>query len=74
MSLFSKQQIFCNTCGKECFIAPSSMLGGGRTFTYRVCSMECLEEMRWREANSLINKEYVPWSHKDVETKDKNSP
>jgi hypothetical protein len=63
MSLYSKQQIFCNCCGKECFTElPGGMMGGGRTFVYLVCTVECLREMRRRETNSILGKEYISWS------------
>jgi len=73
MSLFSKQQIFCNCCGKECFTELPGGMMGGKFLGYLVCSIKCVREIKMREASSILGKEYIPWSHKDVETKDKNS-
>ncbi len=51
----SKQPIFCNACGrKEHRFLP------GMGSTYKVCSVPCVREMQWREALSLLNKEYYP--------------
>lgn len=58
--LFSKQKFFCNCCGKECFCTESGMLGGTRTMPWRICSTECMREIRWRETLSIMNKEYYP--------------
>jgi hypothetical protein len=55
MSLYSEQQIFCNACGKEMHrILP----GMGKT--YKVCTVECLREMQWREVLSIMGKPYRP--------------
>lgn len=55
MSLFSKQQIFCNACGKE---QHRELPGIGKD--YKTCSVRCLWEMQWRAVLSLMNKEYRP--------------
>ncbi len=49
----SKQKIFCNACGKEVF---RELPGMGRE--YKTCTIECLREMQWREACSLLGHEY----------------
>jgi hypothetical protein len=51
----SKQKIFCNACGGEMF---RELPGMGRE--YKVCTVECLREMQWREACSLLGHEYKP--------------
>lgn len=56
MSLFSKQQFFCNACGKEVFVTCQGMLGS----FWKVCSTDCLREVKWREVCSIMNKEYYP--------------
>ena len=60
MSRFSKQQYFCNICGKEMFVNCCEMLGGGRTVNWRVCSIKCIREAQWRETLSIMGKEYYP--------------
>lgn len=56
MSLFSKQKVFCNACGKELFIETPKMLGS----KFRVCSSICFSEMAWRDTLSILGKEYYP--------------
>ena len=62
---YSKQQLFCNACGKELFIELPHALGG-KFLGYRVYSSKCVREIRWREACSIMNKEYYqdPEPHK----------
>lgn len=57
--LYSKQKVFCNCCGKELFIELPAMMGGS-FLRFRVCSEKCIREMRWREALSILGKEYEP--------------
>lgn len=59
MSLYSKQKIFCNACGKEEF---RELPGMGRE--YKVCSIDCLRDMQYREINSILGKDYIPFSKK----------
>ena len=59
MSLFSKQKFFCNACGKEMFCTSPSVMGGS-FLGWRVCSSECIREIRWRETLSIMGLEYYP--------------
>ena len=54
MSLYSKQKIFCNICGKELLIEYPNVIGRN----CKVCSMDCLHEFKWRETLSIMNHEY----------------
>ncbi len=56
MPLFSKQKIFCNACGKECFSVPHAMMGRD----FKVCSIGCIREMQWRDTLSIMGTEYYP--------------
>ena len=56
MSLFSKQKLFCNICGKEVEEEYDKIIGRN----CKVCSTECLEEFRWRDTLSMLGKEYRP--------------
>ncbi len=63
MSLYSNQKVFCNICGKEIegkLCGSSSILGKN----CKVCSVECLEEYKWRDVLSLLGKEYRPRASK----------
>jgi hypothetical protein len=53
---YSKQKIFCNCCGKEMFIEIPKVYGRN----FRVCSIECVKEIQWRETLSICGKEYQP--------------
>lgn len=52
--MFSKQLIYCNCCGKEIHAELPKVMGK----EFKCCSMECFEEMKWREALSIMGKEY----------------
>lgn len=65
MSLYSKQKVFCNCCGKECFTELPGGMMGGKFLGYIVCSIECVREIRVREVYSMLGKEYEPWSKRD---------
>jgi hypothetical protein len=54
MSLWSKQFLFCNICGKEFEIEIPRSLGKN----CKVCTIECLEEYKWRETLSIMGKSY----------------
>lgn len=54
---YTRQQLFCNACGKEMFCVPFNAMGG-KFLGYRVCSSKCVREMRWRETLSIMGKEY----------------
>lgn len=59
MPLYSKQVFYCNCCGKEMLCdAPSVM--GSRFLGWRVCSPQCVREIRWKETLSILGKEYSP--------------
>lgn len=59
MSLFSKQQFFCNCCGKELLCEAGAVMGS-KFLGWRVCSPKCVREIRWRETLSIMGKEYYP--------------
>jgi hypothetical protein len=46
---YSKQKIFCNSCGKEMHMEYPRVYGGR---TFKVCSPECYDEISWRETLS----------------------
>jgi hypothetical protein len=52
--LYSKQKIFCNACGKE-FLEEFPRLIGNK---FKVCSIDCLHEIEWRDIHSNMGKEY----------------
>lgn len=53
---YSEQRWYCNACGsRQDSPTPSAM---GRH--WKVCSMECVREMNWRETLSIMNKPYYP--------------
>ena len=52
---YSKQKVFCNTCGKEMFVAIATT-----PFNGRFCSQECCNEFRWRETLSIMGEDYCP--------------
>jgi hypothetical protein len=54
---YSNQKWFCNCCGKEMFSALTNAIGG-KYLGYRVCSKECLKEIRWRDTLCIMNVEY----------------
>lgn len=54
---YSKQKIYCNCCGKEMQIEYSKLIGG-KFLGFRVCSPQCIEEIRWREVLSDMGIEY----------------
>lgn len=56
---YSKQKFFCNCCGKELFCACTDLMGGS-FLGWKVCSIECVREIRWRDTLSIMNKEYYP--------------
>lgn len=56
MSLYSKQKIFCNSCGKEMFEELPRVYGNH----FKVCDRKCAREMDWRETLSILGKEYYP--------------
>jgi hypothetical protein len=59
MAVWSKQKFYCNCCGKEMFCGANSVMGS--TFLgWKVCSTECVREIRWKETLSLMGKEYYP--------------
>lgn len=53
MSLFSKQKVFCNACGKEFETAFTEFDG-------QVCSRACDEELNWRRTLSAMGSVYYP--------------
>lgn len=56
---YSKQKFFCNCCGKEMFVPCMGMMGS-KFLGWKVCSTECVREIRWKETLSIMNKEYYP--------------
>jgi hypothetical protein len=61
MSLWSKQQFFCNACGKEFYEEYVRVFG----VEFKVCSVICMVEMEWRKTLSVMGKEYYPYLKKD---------
>lgn len=53
---YSKQKIFCNTCGKGMLIEFPKIFGA----TFKVCSSECFKEIKWRETLSNLGSAYKP--------------
>jgi len=64
--MFSKQRIFCNACGKEFSEIFSRVIGR----QFKVCSMECMDEIEWRDALSIMGEPYRPQN--TLEKKDGN--
>jgi hypothetical protein len=56
MSMYSKQVVYCNCCGRKLEIELPKMMGN----LFRCCSIECIQEMNWRETLSIMGKEYRP--------------
>ena len=44
----------CNACGRE--VPMRAALGN----KYKVCSLECVREMGWRDALMILRKPYTP--------------
>lgn len=53
MSLYSKQQFFCNNCGKGSLVEWAKMLGR----TFKVCSKNCLNEIDAKVCKSILGEE-----------------
>lgn len=53
MSLFSKQKIFCNNCGKELYVEYNRLIGR----ECKVCSIECLREYELKRAKSILGEQ-----------------
>jgi hypothetical protein len=64
MNLYSKQEWFCNNCGRKMFSAPCNAIGR----RYIVCSTDCHNEMQWKDTLSIMGKDYYPQGV-DKETK-----
>lgn len=54
MSCFSKQKIFCNACGKGMLKEFPHVIGR----SFKVCSVECLKEIQWRQTLSTLGSDY----------------
>jgi hypothetical protein len=65
MRIYSKQKVFCNSCGVEMFIELSDVIGR----EWRVCSVDCLKEMKWRHYLSGMGKKYKPRMVEEVKLK-----
>ena len=61
---YSKQKIFCNTCGKGMLVEFPKIIGTN----FKVCSSECLSEIKWRLSLSILGSAYEsrPDSSKEV--------
>jgi len=70
MSFYSKQNWFCNCCGKPQFSEIPRSLGS----THKCCSMECVREMAWRETLSIMGKEYYKQEIEVAKPKNKVNP
>lgn len=64
MSLYSKQEWFCNNCGRKMFSVPHKAILAGYGNKYSVCSIECSREMQWKQGLSILGQDYYP---QDVE-------
>lgn len=51
--LFSKQEVYCQGCGKK-FETTFSMYGG------KACGYPCFKEIEWKKVLSIMGKEYYP--------------
>lgn len=56
MSFYSPQKIFCNACGVEMNELFPRVIGR----EFKVCSVACHEEIKWREVLSIMGKPYEP--------------
>ena len=54
--IYSKQKLYCNTCGKALLVE----IARPSNFDGRFCSMECCKEFEWRKILSNMNSEYYP--------------
>jgi hypothetical protein len=62
-SMYSKQVIYCNACGKRMVTEIPKVFGR----EFKCCSSECIQEMQWRETLSIMGKEYYPKKeHKEL--------
>lgn len=52
--MYIKQLVYCNCCGKELHIEIPKMFGRD----FKCCSMNCINEMKFRETLSILGKEY----------------
>ena len=51
---YGKQPVYCNACGKRCFVETHKMVGR----TWMVCSVECNETMYLRTTESTMGFDY----------------
>ena len=59
MGIYSKQVIYCNACGKKMEEEIPKVIGG--CFSgFKVCTLECMREIQWRETLSIMNRPYHP--------------
>ena len=56
MSIYSKQVIYRNACGKRMEEAIPNVIGR----EFKVCSMDCIRGIQWRETLSIMNRPYHP--------------
>jgi hypothetical protein len=52
--IYSKQKLHCNCCGKLLEIEFPRIIGRD----FKVCSKECLQEIKWRETLSIMGEKY----------------
>lgn len=57
--MFSKQKFYCQSCGKEMFVAINAAYGA------KYCNQECCDEYHWKETLSIMGKEYYPKPKKE---------
>jgi hypothetical protein len=60
---------FCNACGARTLIDKSLMTVYGRE--WRCCSMECVDEIKWRDTLAMMDKPYQ--RHSKVERRKQSS-
>jgi hypothetical protein len=71
--VYSAQTFYCNACGQKCEVFATHMMGG-KFLGWRVCSSECVREIRWRETLSIMGLVYSPRPlSKDESEEEKNS-
>lgn len=58
--LYSKQNWYCNSCGKLQISDLVNQYFGGKFLGFACCSKECVDEIRWKQTLSIMGSEYYP--------------
>jgi len=64
--LYSKQNWYCNSCGKLQISDLVNQYFGGKFLGFAVCSKECVDEIRWKQTLSIMGSEYYSPGQKDA--------